>query len=227
MAAEVAPTMQEVEGSRAHFWRRLHSLTGILPIGAFLLFHAFENLKAVRGAEAYNEGVLSIANMVPGPYLLAIELAVLALPILFHGFYGAFLIYSGKSNTGLYPYRQNRYYLWQRISGVVALAFIVFHVLELRIKVTLMGTGSGLPGHPGYVNYHDVASHLSNNWIAAFYALGVIASAFHLGNGLNGFCWTWGLAVNERSRKAVEVIGWVLTIAVSVVFLNVLWAFRQ
>ena len=44
------------EVDRLFLWRRLHSLSGIIPVGAFLLFHIFENLSALRGPEAYNEG---------------------------------------------------------------------------------------------------------------------------------------------------------------------------
>ncbi len=38
-------------------WRRLHSLSGVLPLGAFLCYHVFENLSALRGA------LLSVATL--------------------------------------------------------------------------------------------------------------------------------------------------------------------
>ena len=38
-----------------HFWlRRLHSLSGIFPIGFFLLEHMFSNAFILLGSEAYN-----------------------------------------------------------------------------------------------------------------------------------------------------------------------------
>ena len=39
--------------------RRLHSLTGIVPIGAFLLEHFISNYEAFKGPEAYGAQVNS------------------------------------------------------------------------------------------------------------------------------------------------------------------------
>lgn len=215
------------ETDRSFLWRRLHSLTGIIPIGAFLLFHIFENMAAIRGPEAYNEAVGKLADLLPPPYFYVIEFAVIALPIAYHGFYGTFLSLEGRPNVGAYPYRRNYMYLLQRVSGVFALVFIIYHIASLRVRVTMMQTGAGLPGHLGYVTYSDVARHFSSNVVLGFYLLGVVASAFHLGNGLNGFCWTWGIAVGERSRKIVEWLGWALFIVLSVPMIHILWSFRQ
>ena len=66
---------------RSFLLRRLHSLTGIVPIGGFLLFHLFENASARNGAHAFNETVEKIASM---PYLYALEIGMLMIPILFH-----------------------------------------------------------------------------------------------------------------------------------------------
>ena len=42
-------------GEERHFWlRRLHSLSGIVPVGGFIAFHLYENYSATRGADAYN-----------------------------------------------------------------------------------------------------------------------------------------------------------------------------
>jgi succinate dehydrogenase / fumarate reductase cytochrome b subunit len=35
------------------FWRRFHSLTGIVPVGAFLIEHLASNAAALRGADAH------------------------------------------------------------------------------------------------------------------------------------------------------------------------------
>ena len=37
---------------RSFLWRRLHSLSGVAPIGGFLIYHIYENMTALRGAEA-------------------------------------------------------------------------------------------------------------------------------------------------------------------------------
>ena len=101
------------------------------------------------------------------PYFYVIEIAVLGVPILYHGLYGAYISLEGKPNAGLYPYRRNYYYLLQRISGIVALIFITYHVLTLRVQVTMLHSGAGLPGHPGYVTFADVARAYSSDGVPA------------------------------------------------------------
>ncbi len=39
------------------FWRKLHSLTGIVPIGAFLVEHIVSNFEAINGPLAYAKQV--------------------------------------------------------------------------------------------------------------------------------------------------------------------------
>ncbi len=211
--------------SHSFFWRRLHSLTGIVPIGGFLVFHIFENMAALRGEAAYNEGIEKIAKMVPGPYFYGIELGAILLPILFHALYGVVIAMQGKPNVGKYAYRRNFYYTLQRVSGVVALLYIVVHVGALRVGYTLLGKGGGLPGHPGYVTWADVQNHLAITGMFAFYVVGTLATIFHFTNGLNGFCWTWGIAVGEKSRKTVEYVAWGLFVAISIPTLNILYSF--
>ena len=48
---------------RSFLWRRLHSLSGVFPIGAFLLEHLLTNFYATRGPEAYNEKVRFLAEL--------------------------------------------------------------------------------------------------------------------------------------------------------------------
>ena len=68
---------------------RLHSISGVVPVGVFLAFHLYSNAEARRGADAYN----ALARRIQGtPALLAIELLLVAAPLLFHGIYGLFRI---------------------------------------------------------------------------------------------------------------------------------------
>ena len=58
----------------SHFYlRRLHSLSGIFPMGVFLLEHFFGNAFATRGPEAYNRYVEFLLGM---PYLPALEIGL-------------------------------------------------------------------------------------------------------------------------------------------------------
>ncbi|HEY3449827.1 MAG TPA: hypothetical protein VGK67_25960 [Myxococcales bacterium] len=210
---------------RSYLWRRLHSLTGILPVGLFMLFHLFENLAAIGGPRAYDSGIAHLASLLPVPYFYAVEIFVLALPIAFHGLFGAYLSLEGRPNVGAYPYRRNYYYLLQRVTGVLALVYLAYHVYSLRIAVTLAGKGGGVEGHPGYVSFQDMVRHYQDPLVLWFYVLGTLSCAYHFSNGLNGFCWTWGIAVGERARKVVEWVGLGLFAVLAVPFLHILWSF--
>ena len=74
--------------------RRLHSLSGVVPIGAFLLEHFVSNAEAFRGPIAYGKQV-AFLNSLPGVFLL--ELFFIWLPILYHGLYGVYIWYRGEA----------------------------------------------------------------------------------------------------------------------------------
>ncbi|MGD0830477.1 MAG: hypothetical protein ABR907_06020, partial [Terracidiphilus sp.] len=50
------PPLRAGDGS-SFFWRKLHSLLGIVPLGAFLLEHLLSNFEALKGPIAYGEQV--------------------------------------------------------------------------------------------------------------------------------------------------------------------------
>ena len=210
---------------RSYLWRRLHSLTGILPVGLFLLFHLFENMAAIDGAKAYDHGVSNLASLLPAPYFYLVEVFLILTPILFHGLYGFILVLDGKAILGANAYRRNFSYLLQRATGLVAMVYLVYHVVALRLMVTLFGRGGGVEGHDGYVNFGNLVQHFDNPAVVGFYVVGVLSCAYHFCNGLNGLCWTWGLAVGERSRKIVELLSLALFAVISLPFLHILWSF--
>ena len=224
-------------------WRRLHSLSGLVPIGAYLCFHIYENLAVLRGADAYNETINHVNTMLPRAYFYLIELALVIGPLLFHSLYGFYIASTGRLNVGAYPYPSNWAYWVQRASGYVAFIYLVFHVGVLRLAVTLGGNHLARVSPPAQgqldvVTYADVAAHLGNpeamavqSWMAGthmfvIYVVGTLLTIFHFTNGLNGFAWTWGLAVGRVAQARVRVFGWLLFVALSVATLNILFKMR-
>ncbi len=175
-----------------HFlMRRIHSLLGLIPVGAFLAFHMWENSQAWKGAAHYNEVVEKIANM---NLVLLFEVFGIALPILFHAIYGIVIWASGKSNTIRYGFLHNWMFLFQRVSGFVILAFVLFHVGQTRLQAALHAdVQSDLFGH--------MQGLLESPVIFAVYVLGTAISALHLGNGLWTMGISWGLTTTPRSQR--------------------------
>ena len=133
-------------------WRKLHSLSGIVPIGAFLLEHLLSNFEALKGPAAYGAQVRFLNCL---PLVRVLEWTFIFIPILYHGIYGVYIWLRGKSNVVYYPWAGNWMYVAQRWTGIVAFAYIVQHVLRQRFM------GVSLPENPGAA-FCKVQHELSN-----------------------------------------------------------------
>lgn len=194
--------------------RRLHSLTGIVPIGGFLLFHFFENASARTSPEAFNETVLKISNM---PYVYFLEIFMLAIPIAFHGLYGLVIRTASKPNMGSYSYARNWAYFFQRVSGIIALFYICYHVITTRIwSLTIKG---------GPITWQDMHDKVNDPIAALIYIIGIAAITFHFSNGLWSFAITWGLVTSKQGQKRLAIASMLIFGALCVVGLDIFSAF--
>ena len=238
-----ASTESALPADHSFLWRRLHSLSGVLPLGAFLCYHLFENLSALRSPAAYDEMVGHVNALLPRPFFYALELVTIVLPLTYHALYGVWVAAAGRPNVGRYAYPSNWGYLTQRVTGVIALVFLLVHVGTLRTWVTLLGHHLAPVGPVGagaldLVTYRDVAAHLGNpaslgvqsllagTHIFALYVLGTLCTIWHFTYGLKGFCWTWGIAVGRLAQRRVTWLSWMLFVALSVGTLSILSRMR-
>lgn len=172
--------------------RRLHSLLGLVPVGAFLVFHLWANSQSRLGAEHYNREV--VGNLQTVNYLPLIELLLIALPLAFHALYGLVIIRGGQAEPLRYPYLRNRRYWLQRISGVGLLAFLVFHLWLTRVQTLLdPGVRADLYGH--------MQGLLIQPWVLALYLAGLLLAVYHLADGLWSAGITWGLTTSARAQS--------------------------
>jgi succinate dehydrogenase / fumarate reductase cytochrome b subunit len=238
-----ASTETALPADHSFLWRRLHSLSGVLPLGAFLCYHVFENVSALRGPAAYDEMVNHVNTMLPRGFFYGLELVTIVLPLAYHALYGVWVAANGRPNVGRYAYAGNWGYLTQRITGVIALLFLLVHVGTLRTWVTLLGNHLAPVPPPGpdgldLVTYRDVAAHLGNpaslgvqsivagDHIFALYVIGTLCTIWHFTYGLKGFCWTWGIAVGRLAQRRVTVLAWALFATLSVATLSILFQMR-
>lgn len=189
--------------------RRLHSLSGIVPIGAFLIEHLYTNFKVINGPEAFNEAVKSLRDLLPGPLLLIAEVFFIGLPILFHAALGVYIAYTMRNNVNNYFYARNWMYFFQRVAGIFLVLFIGLHVASLRFGFWGIGNHLSVDEHvydPVNTPFVIVQNDLSQPIILAFYFLGIGAAAYHFGYGLWSFAIHWGITVSERSQKAWQMV---------------------
>lgn len=194
--------------------RRLHSLAGVVPLGAFVVLHLLGNAYAWRGPAAYDRHLEALRHT---PYYNAFLVLFVLLPLVFHAAYGVLVTCFARFNLPAYPFPRHFAFWLQRASGLVALVFIVYHVVTVRASVLFAAEPA---------TFDRVAASLGNPFVLAFYALGIVAVSYHLANGLWLFAVLWGLAVGPRAQRTTARLAAVVFVLVAVVGLNDLWAFR-
>jgi succinate dehydrogenase / fumarate reductase cytochrome b subunit len=193
--------------------KRLHSLTGVVPIGLFLLEHFFTNSKALQGAAAFDQAAADLARL---PYVAIVEALGIWLPIAFHMVLGVLIATTWQANVGRHGYLRNWQFVLQRVSGIVLVFYILFHTWMTRFDSHYLNSDSA---------YEFVARQVSNPGVFLFYVVGILAACWHLGNGLFGFAIHWGLATGRNAQRWANRIAMATFVALSIVGLNALLAF--
>jgi succinate dehydrogenase / fumarate reductase cytochrome b subunit len=206
-------------GQGYSFWlRRLHSLTGIIPVGAFLFEHILiSNASAIGGPIAYARQVRFLASL---PLVPILELFGIWLPILFHALYGFYIWYRGETNVGEYPWTGNWMYTAQRWTGGIAFAYILWHTWTMRF------TGIDLHEFPG-ASFGKVQAELFSPALLAFYVVGLVCASWHFAYGIWLFAAKWGLTPGDKARQRFLVVCLVFFVLMSAVGLTSLYTFRE
>jgi succinate dehydrogenase / fumarate reductase cytochrome b subunit len=172
--------------------RRLHSLTGIVPVGAFLFEHILiSNSTAISGPAAYARQVSFLANL---PLVFFLELFGIWLPIAYHALYGLFIWYRGEGNAVAYPWTGNWMYTAQRWTGGIAFAYILWHTWTMRF------TGVDLHDNP-MASFGKVQSEVLQTLFFLFYVVGLIAASWHFAYGVWLFAAKWGIVSGDKAQK--------------------------
>ncbi len=204
-----------MEAARRTWPRRLHSLSGVVPVGAFLAFHLYTNSAALRGPEAFNEAVRRLQRF---PLAVFLEILVIALPLFFHAIYGLFLAATEPPGMPRPTPGRRALAVAQRVTGVVLFAFVLFHLWTARLVQ--------IRDHGDLDLFRLMQAALASPWIRAFYVVGILSATFHLASGLWTFSRTWGLARSPRASAAVAVLAAGLFVLLSTIGLRSLNAFR-
>ena len=196
-------------------WRRLHSLSGIIPIGAFLLEHLLSNFEALKGPIAYGAQVKFLNSL---PLVRVLEWGFIFLPLAFHALYGVYIALRGKGNVIYYPWAGNWMYMTQRWTGYIAFVYIIQHVIRQRFM------GVSLPEHPGAA-FAKVQHELANPWMLAVYAIAMLAVCWHFSYGIWLFCAKWGITPGNKARQRFGYVCLALGIILAGLGLASLYAF--
>ncbi len=186
--------------------RRLHSLSGLIPVGAFMTVHLLANASVLESPGAFQRIVYQIHSL--GNLLPLVEWAFIFVPILFHAVLGVVIILSGSMNTNRYRYASNVRYTLQRVTGVIAFVFIMWHVFHMHgwfhAEAWLQYVAEPLGGHEfrAYSAGSTLGAAMSASpIIPVLYAIGVLSCVFHLANGLWTMGITWGVWTSPAAQR--------------------------
>lgn len=188
-----------IKFSNTFLLRKLHQLTGVVPLGAFFFVHMYTNSSAMNGAASFNKHVGDIHDI---PYLIFVEVFGIFIPLLFHSIYGVLISAEAKANAINYSYGRNWFYIFQRVTGIFLFIFLLFHILNLRFGLIpgLASYGDPVAGNAGRA-FDIVSAEFQSIGILLFYIAGVIATAWHLAYGFWLFAVDWGIVIGEKAQR--------------------------
>jgi succinate dehydrogenase / fumarate reductase cytochrome b subunit len=198
--------------------RRLHSLSGLVPVGAYMVVHLLTNASVLNGPGTFQNQVDAIHSL--GILLPLVEWVFIFIPILFHALFGVLIIRSGQSNLGNYPLQRNIRYTLQRVTGMIAFAFILYHIWQLHWM--------GKPLGGGHFDPHAATSSAATAigsafWVPVIYAVGVLACVYHLANGLWTMGITWGVWTSPGAQRRADYVCIAFGVGLAIVGLSALY----
>ena len=216
-AHKVGKGIEPIRAGQGHSFllRKLHSLSGIVPIGAFLVEHILSNFEAIHGPAAYGAQVKFLNSL---PLVRVLEWGLIFIPLAYHMLYGIYIAIRGKSNLVYYSWAGNWMYMTQRWTGYIAAAYIIQHVIRQRFM------GVSLPEHPGAA-FAKVQVELQNPWMLAVYIIAMLAVCWHFSYGIWLFCAKWGITPGNKARRRFAWVCLALGIVLAGMGLASLYAF--
>ena len=208
--------------SRTFVLRKLHQLSGIVPLGAFLLEHFYTNSKALSGAKDFEEAVTGLQSI---PYILFVEVGLIFIPLLYHAIYGMMITWEARPNNLAYPYPRNWFYTIQRVTGLILFFFILFHVLNFRFGL-IPGLNEISVAHRPDLAWDIVRGEFLNNLIFAVYIIGITATVWHFANGIWLFMVDWGITIGARAQRLTGYACIAFGVLLLAVGINAAFAFR-
>lgn len=202
--------------------RKLHQFTGTVPLGAYMTIHLLVNAYALQGPNLFDEKVRLLETL---PFLPVWEFCLIYLPLIYHALFGIYVSFLAQNNPLRFPYARNWNFFLQRISGIFLLVFLAYHAWFMRFQGTPIYQTFAEHGMDS--GFGKVVLHLQNPYMAAFYAVGVIAAAYHFANGLWEFFLDWGFTVSMKAQQLSAMGMIVVFLAFSCLGIGALYAFNH
>ena len=194
--------------------RRLHSLTGVVPLAFFLLEHLAVNATVLGGPASFHRLVRVLDRT---PMRALFEIVLIAVPLALH--IGIGILLATEVDARGRPDLSDRSAAIQRLTGLLLLPYLIYHVWATRLSPEVLKGGADLVA--------IMARQVASGPGFAFHALGVALASYHLGHGLRSFAVRWGLVRGAAAERAVARLGLALSVALAVAGVVSLAAFAR
>ncbi|WP_249027816.1 succinate dehydrogenase cytochrome b subunit [Blastococcus saxobsidens] len=203
------------------FKKAVMAVSGIILV-LYLIAHVIGNLKAFSGAESFNSysgWIRTVGNpALPGATALWVIRIVLLVAVIAHIWAAVSLWRQAKrARPERYVTKkavaQNYASRTMRWGGVIILAFIIYHILDLT-------TGTVNPEGFDSTPYDRLVASFQNPFVTAFYAISVILLGMHLRHGIWSATQTLGQS-NRRREKTVSAFAFAFATLITAGFLLV------
>jgi len=174
---------------------RLFSLTGLVPLGVFLIVHLWTQSRVLFGPRTFGSATTNAP-------LAVLDVVLVLLPLVFHAAYGAFLTVKRRPLAAPRPYPRAIAIL-MRVSGGVALLFILAHLYTTRI--TLAGARGG--DLESVLAPRLASTTLGAPLVAIGYMTGLAGVTFHFVVGVWGFFASRTSNVRRIAAYACAAVG--------------------
>jgi succinate dehydrogenase / fumarate reductase cytochrome b subunit len=190
---------------------RAFSLSGVVPLGAFLVVHLAANARGIAGERALGEMARRLERI---PALALVEALLVFAPLALHAGIGLWLVVARRSLGPRTPYPR-AIGIAVRVTGVLALAFLAMHLPELRFRTPGQRPDGALLSTLLAADLSSMRGGLPLRAVA--YLLGTACVCFHFAAGLWGFFAGTPRGDDARARRlaawwaaAVGATMWIL-----------------
>ena len=195
----------------------LMAITGLSLCG-FLVAHLGGNLKLYAGEQAFNDYAHALHSL--GPILAAAEVGLFATFALHIGLAISTTALSKvvrRKDYAIKETKQGMFILpnggasnWMMLTGVLILAFLVTHILDMKLKANPGVDYSAATNAEKVIDneFHAVKAVLSTPLNAVIYITGIVALGIHLSHGVRSALQTLG--INHKRWNLLLKIGGIL-----------------